>query len=89
MTSLSSIQKVEKQCPGLCHKPVVRAPLGGNSMPLPDINEVAGDCRRRRHRGRDGMGAAPKTLPALKIAVRGRGAALVGRETVGVHGEAH
>src|SRR5258707_203752 len=35
------------------------------------------------------MGAAPKTLAALAIAVRGRGAALPGPELVGIHRKAH
>jgi hypothetical protein len=38
-------------------------------MPLPNIHKMAGDRGRHRHRGRDEMGAAPKTLAALKIAV--------------------
>src|SRR5262245_55761157 len=58
-------------------------------MPLPNIHEMAGDRGRRRHRGRNKMRAAPKTLAALEIAVRGRGAALAGREAVRVHGKAH
>ncbi len=40
---------------------------------------------RRRHRGRDEMSAALKTLATLKIAVRGRGAALTWRQLVRVH----
>src|SRR5437763_14877842 len=35
------------------------------------------------------MGAALKALAALKVAVRGRGAALFRRQFVGVHGKAH
>ena len=50
---------------------------------------MAGDRRCCRHRGRDKMGAAPKTLPALKVAVRGRGAALARRQPIGIHRKAH
>ena len=41
---------------------------------------MARNRRRRRHGGRHEMGAALEALAALEIAVRGRGAALVGRE---------
>src|SRR4051812_36684471 len=54
-----------------------------------DVREVAGDRRRRRHRGADEVGAASGTLAALEIAVRGAGRALAGGELVGVHGQAH
>src|SRR6202051_4475414 len=57
--------------------------------PLPDIDEMAGDCPGRRHRGRHQMGAALKTLAAFEIAVRGRGAALFRVELVGIHRKAH
>src|SRR5205814_6195351 len=57
--------------------------------PFPDIDKMAGDCGRRGHGGRDEMGAALKALAALEIAVRGRGAALLRLQLVGVHGEAH
>jgi hypothetical protein len=59
------------------------------SLPLPNIHEMAGDRRRRRHGGRDEMGAVLKTLAALEVAVRGRGAALAGQKLVRVHREAH
>ncbi len=55
------------------------------SMPLPDIHKMTGDRRRRRHGGRNEMGAASIALAALEIAVRGRGAALARRELVRVH----
>src|SRR5262249_36880521 len=38
---------------------------------------------------RDQMGAALVALAALEIAVRGRGAALAGRELVGIHRQTH
>ena len=40
-------------------------------IPLPYIDKVPRNRRRGRHRGRDEMGAAFKTLAALEIAVRG------------------
>src|SRR5258706_11957354 len=57
--------------------------------PLPDIDEMPGNCRRRRHCRRHQVGAAFKSLAALEIAVRGRGAALFRLELVGVHRKAH
>src|SRR5829696_976341 len=59
------------------------------SPPVADIHEPPGDRRRRRHRRRDEVGAALEALAALEIAVRGRGAALLRRQPVGVHGQAH
>jgi hypothetical protein len=41
------------------------------SVPLPHIDEMAGDRRRRRHGGRDEVRAALEALPSLEIAVRG------------------
>src|SRR5271166_2605634 len=60
-----------------------------DSAPLPHVDEPSGDRGRRRHGGRDQMGAALVALAALEIAVRGRGAALARRELVRVHGQAH
>src|SRR5271165_5444706 len=57
--------------------------------PSPHVHEPPRDRRGRRHRGRNEMRAALVALAAFKIAVRGRGAALAGREFVRVHGEAH
>src|SRR5262245_11811598 len=59
------------------------------SLPLPHIHEMSRDGGGGRHRRRDEMGAALVALPALEVAVRGRGASLAGRELVGIHGEAH
>jgi len=59
------------------------------SVPYPNIDKVAGDRRRRRHRGGHEMGAALKTLAAFKVAVRGRGAALARRQPIGIHRQAH
>src|SRR4051812_23167720 len=57
--------------------------------PVADVDKMPGDRRRRRHRRRDQMGAALKSLAAFKVAVRGGGAALFGRELVGIHRKAH
>src|ERR1700692_3803982 len=57
--------------------------------PLSDIDKMPGDRRRRRHRRRHQVGATLKTLAALEIAVRGRGAALFGVELVGIHRQTH
>src|SRR5436305_2094751 len=57
--------------------------------PLPYIDKMPGDRRGCCHRRRHQVGAALKSLAALEIAVRGRGAALFRRQLVGVHGEAH
>ena len=57
--------------------------------PVANIDEMAGDRRRRRHRRRHEMRAARKSLPTLEIAIRGRGAALAGLKPVRIHGEAH
>src|SRR6266403_4312338 len=62
---------------------------GKTLSPLPDIDKMPGNRRGGRHRGRNEMSPALKTLAALKIAVRGRGAALFRRQLVGVHGKAH
>ncbi len=51
-----------------------------HDAPLPaertDVDEMAGDGGGRRHGGADQVGAPALPLPALEIAVRGRGAAL-------------
>src|SRR3982074_607964 len=60
-----------------------------SSAPNPDVDELAGDGGGGGHRGRHQMGAALVALPALEIAVRGRGATLARLELVRVHGEAH
>src|ERR1700686_1581215 len=47
--------------PGLCSKAL---------LPFPDIDEMPGDRRRRRHRRRHQMRGALKTLAAFEVAVR-------------------
>src|SRR5690606_32319415 len=58
-------------------------------LPLPDVNKVAFDGRRRRHGGGDQVGAAAAALAAFEVAVRGARAALPRGELVGVHRQAH
>src|SRR5579875_2357062 len=56
---------------------------------LPHIDEPAGDRRRRGHGRRDEMRASSRSLPAFEIAIGGAGAALAGRELIGVHAKTH
>src|SRR5690242_2061690 len=58
-------------------------------VPLAHVDEVSGDGRRGRHRRRHQVRTSLVTLPALEVAVRGRGAALARRELVGVHRQTH
>src|SRR5262245_3643426 len=69
-------------------KPVVQAAWAG-LLPFPHVHEMTGDRGGGRHRGRHQVGAPLVALATLEVAVRGRGAALAGRELVWVHGEAH
>src|SRR5688572_31550749 len=59
------------------------------SAPASDVDEMSRDCRGRRHRRADEVRASARTLAALEVAVRGRGAALAGFQAVGVHAQAH
>src|SRR5690606_39880545 len=59
------------------------------STPGPDINEVSSDGRSRRHGRRHEVRTTEAALPALEVAVRGRGAALARRQLVRIHAEAH
>src|SRR5271165_3405141 len=59
------------------------------STPLSHVDEAAGDRGGRGHGRRNEMGAALEALTALEIAIRGRGAALAGREAIRVHRKAH
>src|SRR5712691_8830543 len=59
------------------------------SSPPANIDEVPGDRGRRGHLRAHEVGPATGALPALEIAVRGRGAALTRLEPVGVHAQAH
>src|SRR3954452_13336027 len=58
-------------------------------VPGPDVDEAALDGGRGGHLGRDEVRAPSAALAALEVAVRGRSAALAGRQDVGVHPEAH
>src|SRR6202790_4019687 len=53
------------------------------------IHKMAGDGCGRRHHWADEVRPAVLALAALKIAVGGAGAALVWREDIGVHADAH
>ena len=61
-----------------------RAPLEGA-----DVDEAAVERRGRGHLRADEVRAAATPLAPFEVAVRGRGAALAGREDVRVHAEAH
>src|SRR4051794_5111059 len=62
---------------------------------FPSVSEVCGAgegaAQRggRRHGRADQVGAATLALPSFEVAVGRRGAALTGRQLVGVHPEAH
>ena len=51
--------------------------------------EVPGDGGCGSHLGRDQVRASAASLAAFEVAVAGGGAALAGRENVGIHGQAH
>src|SRR5215212_275752 len=62
------------------------------SIALPQFSRRRERSRNRRscgHRGRDEMRSSTWSLPALKIPIRRRGAALAGSQLVGVHAQAH
>src|SRR5262249_61812303 len=63
--------------------------ISARSAPGSHVDKRAGDRSRRRHRGRDQVGAALVALAALEIAVRRRGTALARLEFVGIHRKAH
>src|SRR5262249_55527721 len=58
------------------------------SAPVPDVDEVAFDRRRRRHLRADQVRSPTGTLAALEVAVGGGGAALSRLENVRIHPEA-
>ena len=62
---------------------------GDASGSLAHVDEMPSQGGRRRHLRRDEVGAAAIALAALKIAVRGRSAALAGLELIRIHAEAH
>lgn len=67
--------------PGHCQAGDTRLrmqPAAPPLLPIPDIDEMAGDRGRCGHGRRDQMGAALEALTALEISVRGGGAALFG-----------
>src|SRR3712207_8224999 len=66
-----------------------RVPRGSSSLPVADVDEVAGDGGGGGHLRADEVGAAALALAALEVAVGGGGAALARLEDVRVHAEAH
>src|SRR6476661_8273015 len=56
---------------------------------LPHIHQPSGNRGSGRHSRTHEMGAAALALPALEVAVRGRGAPLAAAEHVIVHAQAH
>src|SRR5712691_8153136 len=59
------------------------------SLPVSNVDEMPRDRGCCGHLRAHEMGPAAGTLPSLKIAVRGRGAALARLQVVGVHAQAH
>src|SRR5262245_60942153 len=57
--------------------------------PLAHVDEMPGDRRGRGHLRAHQVRSAARALPALEVAVGGRGRALARLQPVGVHGEAH
>src|SRR5579883_904101 len=62
---------------------------GRRLIPRSNIHKVAGNGCGGGHLRADEVGAPALALTSLKIAVRGRGAALAGLEDVRVHAQAH
>src|SRR5660397_289719 len=64
-------------------------------VPSSGVHEIGGRGQGAAERGRGGgggrdqVGAPALALPALEVAVGGRGGALAGGQLVGVHPEAH
>ncbi|KAI3480557.1 hypothetical protein L1887_57276 [Cichorium endivia] len=68
----------------------VRAHLGGGvADDLAHVGQVARHGARGGHGGRHEVRASAGALATLKVAVRGGGAALAGRQLVRVHAQAH
>ena len=62
---------------------------GGNVVEGTDVDEMAGDGGGGGHDRADEMRAAVFALAAFEVAIAGAGAALVRRQDVGVHADAH
>src|SRR5579859_371961 len=67
----------------------VKGSISSVEVPISNIDEVSVDRRRRGHRRADQMGATALALAALKVAVRGAGAALARLQDVRIHAQAH
>src|SRR5271163_2128432 len=59
------------------------------SLPLPYIDKMSRNRRRRRHRGTHEMSPAALALPPFEVAIRRAGASLARLQHVGIHREAH
>src|SRR5216683_6866647 len=68
---------------------IVALLLDWGDVEVADVDEVAGDGGGGGHQWADQVGAAILALAALEIAVGGAGAALMRRQDVGVHADAH
>src|SRR5690348_9599817 len=57
--------------------------------PITNVDKVAGDRGCGGHFRRDEVGASAAALAAFEVAITGGGAALAGRQDVGVHAQTH
>src|SRR2546427_607181 len=74
---------------GLKSAPAQVRLLDGCNVELAHIHEMAGNGRGGGHDRADQVRAAVLALAALEVAIRGAGAALVRRQDVRVHADAH
>src|SRR5579864_4442763 len=58
-------------------------------IPGADVGEMSGDGCSGGHGGAHQVGAPAASLASFKIAIAGGGAALAGREDVGIHSQTH
>src|SRR5216684_1530408 len=63
--------------------------LDGGDVEFAHVHKMTGDGGGGGHDRADEVRAAVFALAALEIAITGAGAALVGRQDVGVHADAH
>src|SRR6266851_5577464 len=69
--------------------PALQNLLDGGDIEFADVDEMASDGGGGGHDRAHEMRAAILALAALEIAIAGAGAALVRRQNVGVHADAH
>ena len=58
-------------------------------FPVPYVNKMPRDRRRRRHRRTDKVRASATTLPAFKVAIAGRSATFAGLQDIWIHSQTH